>query len=793
MKAAISTPERLAPKERRLTLWFRIALVLVVCLGLWQCRHGFPVSASLLDLVPATRGDAMQQRADERIEAPLKRQLVALVSAPERERAIELARGMGHLWRHTGLFADVHVDADIDVDAVRKQLSTQRLALLPPAARDALMRDPAGYAARRVRELSDPFSSGGLVPANDDLLGLARAAERALRSPGAVQLDLSSGTLIAHADDKDWVLVRAQTSGDAFDGASPEKVAALVAETRASIAQDGGRLLVAGGPLFAAEGRARAVQESSWIGGVAMLGIIAVLLLTMRRWRSLLAFVPVAVGLLCGVVACVAVFGTIHVLTLVIGASLIGIAIDFPMHLLGKRYGMADWQAWPVLHRVLPGLTISLAATLVGYLALVFTPFPALTQTAVFSAAGLLGAYACTVCELPNWLRGWQPRPFTPLLGLADALLRRLAAWSARRTLPWLAAGVALVCIGGVLHLRTQDDLRQWLALPAPLLQQAQQIGRITGIEPTSQYYLVRAADPDELWQRQAALDRRLDALTASKALDGYLSLNQLLAPDGAQQALRDRLRDAHWRARLTPSFEAVGIPAEALQQELDALTELPPATIDEVLAGPLGQSRRMLWLGQDHGQVAALVTLQGLRDPQAAAEAARGLDGVSFVDRSGELNGTFAATRIRAAELKLLSYVAAAALLWATLGRAATWRLLSVPLAATACTLAALGLLGQPLTLFSLFGLLLVSAIGLDYAIVMHERVAGAPASFVGILLAAATTMLSFGLLALSTTPAISNFGLSVGIGVAFCVLWAPWVRPAGPAGTPAGPSSKA
>jgi predicted exporter len=793
MKAAISIPDRLAPKERRLTLWFRVALALVVCLGLWQCRHGFPVSASLLDLVPATQGDAMQQRADDRIEAPLKRQVVALVSAPDRERAIELARGMGHLWRHTGLFADVQVDADVDVDAVRKQLLAQRLALLPPAARDALMRDPAGYAARRVRELADPFSSTGLVPANDDLLGLARAAERALRSPGAVQLDLPSGTLIAHDGGKDWVLVRAQTSGDAFDGASPEKVAALVAQTRSSIAKDGGQLLVAGGPLFAAEGRARAVQESTWIGGVAMLGIIAVLLLTMRHWRALLAFVPVAVGLLCGVVACVALFGTIHVLTLVIGASLIGIAIDFPMHLLGKRYGMPDWQAWPVLHRVLPGLTISLAATLVGYLALVFTPFPALTQTAVFSAAGLLGAYACTVCELPNWLRGWQPRPFTPLLGLADALLRRLAAWSDRRTLPWLAAGVALVCIGGFLHLRAQDDLRQWLSLPAPLLQQAQQIGRITGIEPTSQYYLVRAADPDALWQRQAALDRRLDALVASKALDGYVSLNQLLAPEGAQQALRSQLQDAHWRARLTPSFEAVGIPPEALQQELDALDALQPATIDDVLGGPLGESRRALWLGQDHGQAAALVTLQGLRDRQAAAAAAQGLDGVSFVDRSGELNETFAATRMRAAELKLLSYVAAAALLWATLGRAATWRLLTVPLAATACTLGALGLLGQPLTLFSLFGLLLISAIGLDYAIVMHERVAGAAASFVGILLAAATTMLSFGLLALSTTPAISNFGLSVGIGVAFCVLWAPWVRPAGDSGAQARHPSKA
>lgn len=779
MSAVISTPERRVARERRLTLLFRIALALVVCLGLWECRHGWPVSSSLLDLVPTAQGDALRQRADDRIQEPLQRQVVALVSAGDRERAIELARGMGHVWRHSGLFADVMVDADVDIDAVRKQLLSQPLALLPPRARETLIKDPAAYAARRVRELADPFSSAGLVPANDDLLGLANATERTLRTVGKVQLDLVSGTLIAHEGDKDWVLVRAQTSGDAFDASSPGEVARLIDETRASIVKDGGQMLVTGGPLYAAEGRARAVGESSWISVMAILGIIAVLLLTMRGLRSLLAFMPVAVGMLCGMVACVALFGTIHVLTLVIGASLIGIAIDFPMHLLAKRYGMPDWQPWPALHRVLPGLTISLAVTLVGYLALVFTPFPALTQTAVFSAAGLLGAYACTVCELPNWLRGWQPRPFVPLARLSQALLACLARWAGRRpTLPLLGAGVLLLCVGGVLHLRVQDDLRQWLSLPGPLLQQALQIRQITGIEATSQYYLVRAPDANTLWERQNALDSRLDKLVQGKSLNSYLSLNQLVAPEGAQRALLDAMRDTNWRARLLPSFEAVGIPAQAVLQQVDALAAQEPVTVDSVLKGPLGQTRAMLWLGEDHGQVAAITSLQGLHDTAAAAAAAQGLEGVAFVDRTGQLNETFAQTRVRAAELKLLSYLVAGALLWLTLGRSATWRLLAVPLAATACTLGALGLLGQPLTLFSLFGLLLVSAIGLDYAIVMYERVAGAAASFVGIVLAAATTMLSFGLLAFSSTPAISNFGLSVGMGVAFCVLWAPWVR---------------
>ncbi len=42
--------------------------------------------------------------------------------------------------------------------------------------------------------------------------------------------------------------------------------------------------------------------------------------------------------------------------------------------------------------------------------------------------------------------------------------------------------------------------------------------------------------------------------------------------------------------------------------------------------------------------------------------------------------------------------------------------------------------------------------------------------------MLAALTTWLSFGLLAVSSTPAVSNFGLSVSLGLAFSFILAPW-----------------
>lgn len=768
------------PIERWLPRLFKLGLLLVLCAGAWQCRNGWPVSANLMELVPQAAADATRQLAEARIQEPLSRQLVALVAARPGADPARPARMLAQRWTDSGLFSLVQVELNLDVAALRAQLLAGRLAMLPMADRQQLESDPAAYAQRRARELSDPFSSSGLVPVDQDWLGLTRRAEQALRPGGAVQYDMGTGTLQAEHAGRRWVLVRAETRGDAFDAASPQRLAAQLAQDRQALAADGAELLVAGGPLYAAAGRAQAVAESGWIGSVATIGIVLVLLLALRRWRALLAFAPVAVGLLTGAVACVAVFGSIHVLTLVIGASLIGVAVDFPMHWLGKSYGMADWQAWPALRRVLPGLTISLAASLVGYVALAFTPFPALTQTAVFSAAGLLGAYACTVCQLPAWMNNWRPRPWQPLLRFAEAALRGRERLAGRRALLWAGALVfAAATAGGIGRLGIQDDLRQWLSLPAPLMQQARQIGEITGFMPTSQFFLVRAPDADELLRRQALVSQQLDALVKRGGLAAYNSLSQLVSPAADQQALGARLATLASQPDAWKPITGLGIPYAALQRELQSMATLPVVTIDGALAGPQAERWRALWLGERNGEAAGMVTLLGLRDASALDAVAQAAPGVTLVDRSGELNRMFAATRIEAAELKLLSYVVAAALLLLTLGRAATWRILAVPLAATACSLAALGYLGQPLTLFSLFGLLLVSAIGVDYAIFMYERVAGAAASFVGILLGAATTLLSFGLLAVSRTPAIANFGLAVALGVAFSLLWAPWIRP--------------
>ncbi len=314
------------------------------------------------------------------------------------------------------------------------------------------------------------------------------------------------------------------------------------------------------------------------------------------------------------------------------------------------------------------------------------------------------------------------------------------------------------------------------MGTPPQLLQQAQAVARITGYQPTSQFYLVRAADQQQLLERTQQLGAKLDELVALDKLKGYMSLGQLVATPAEQAQVREALAalPEHWQPLL-----ALGVPQAALDAEVAQLRALPLQRIDDVLAGPLGEAWRPLWLGSAGDGVAAIVSLQGLSDAALLRLQTQDLPGVQLVDRLGELNQLFAATQVSAAELKLLSCALILMLLAVPFGLRGSLRIVALPLLAALCSLASLGWLGEPLTLFSLFGLLLVTAISVDYAILMHERIGGAAVSLLGTLLAALTTWLSFGLLALSSTPAVSNFGVAVSLGLVFSFLLAPWAAP--------------
>ena len=84
-------------------------------------------------------------------------------------------------------------------------------------------------------------------------------------------------------------------------------------------------------------------------------------------------------------------FGEIHILTLVFGATLLGICVDYVFHMLcATATGLSGSQAKAKLFQP---LSLSLLTTCIGYAVMAFSPMPGLRQMAVFCITGLFAAY----------------------------------------------------------------------------------------------------------------------------------------------------------------------------------------------------------------------------------------------------------------------------------------------------------------------------------------------------------------------------------------------------------------
>ncbi len=206
-----------------------------------------------------------------------------------------------------------------------------------------------------MQALFDPFSGFSLVPSQDDWLGLTGRIQNSQPQRGAIKFDIGSGALVADADGKSWVMLRPAPTGNAFDMNLPLQVASCcnaAATRRAS-------------PTSTAGGQRPAVRRQRpsnrrrgnhlgrrWRDRSASCCCCC---WPSGAWRVWLAFVPVLVGVLFGAVVCVALFGRMHVMTLVLGSSLIGVAVDYPLHYLSKSWSLKPWRSWPALRLTLPG------------------------------------------------------------------------------------------------------------------------------------------------------------------------------------------------------------------------------------------------------------------------------------------------------------------------------------------------------------------------------------------------------------------------------------------------------
>jgi predicted exporter len=531
-------------------------------------------------------------------------------------------------------------------------------------------------------------------------------------------------------------------------------------------------MLRGGVPLHAEAAASRAAFEVNTIG---LGSLLAVLLLVWLAFRSLRPIVLVGVSLLVGLAAAIAVtswiLGQVHLITLVFGATLAGVAEDYGIHYFACRQGRPEVPPRPMMRSLLPALALALLTSVLAYLALGIAPFPGLRQMAVFATTALTATFISAVLWFP-WLDTGTPRHSR----FAARIAGSLAHWPRLR--PNLGSGVlALAAVlfigGGLQRLQASDDLRGLQTSPTALLQDEVAIGKLLGLPSPAQYFLVEGVDAQAVLRNEERLADALRRQVAAGHLQGWRAVSDTLPSLQRQQADRDLVIPAEALAR-TRVAAMLGEPAPATTTSAHASLQ-----VEDGLRQPLAAPLRPLWLGAVDGRHASLVMLQGLTPAHltAVATAANGIEGVRWIDRTATFSTLLHHYRLQMGWLLLAGYVAVGLALLARFRRNA-WRAWVPTVLAALLSLAALGWLGVPLQLFGVLAQLLLLGLGVDYGIFLLEH-EGDGASWLAVCLGAASTLLAFGLLSLSATPALHGFGLTLLFGISLVWLLSPCFRP--------------
>ncbi len=774
----------LAAQRRRwqVAAWAWLAIVAVVAAHQWHFWKNGHFDTDVMALLPQDEQAPEVSRATRQLAAQVSRQVVVMIGAPDWPTATRAADA----WQHALAAAKPPLkDSALGGAAAMSDLlafyAPYRDRLLTPAQRTQLDHAaPPALLQAALGALAQPGGGAGLSAWNADPLGLwpqwwsARAGETRAR-PRDGRLGLS-------ADGLEWVVVLRESTQPAFSfsGDAPISDALAAAQAAARAAVPGVRVIAGGVPLHAEYAAARAHLETNTIGWGSIAGVLVLVYLAFRSLRPrLLMAGSLLVGVAMALSATAWVFGQAYLLTTVFGASLVGCAEDYGLYWFASRQGAPDVPPQRLMSTLLPGLALALLTSVLGYVALGLPPFPGLRQMALFSVVGITGTFLTAVCWFP-WIDRGRVQPTRFSNWIVDGFAR-YPRFAASRSAWLLHAAFALACAAGIARLHVNDDLRQLQGSPPVLVDAQRDVGRLLGLASPAQFFVVRGADADEVLRREEALKARLDARVAAGGLAGYSALSDWV-PSRARQA-----SDAALTARVETGVIA-GVDRALGESQRRASFVAAPLTLERWLASPVSFAGRALWLGDVprhaddvSASVASVVMLRGLQDASALpalARSADGLPGVRWVDQVQSVSALLGRYRRTMGLLLVAGHVAVLLALALRYGRRA-WRAWMPTAIATLGTLALLALFGQPLQLFNVLALALLLGIGIDYGIFLLEREdADAGFAWLAVVLGAASTWLSFGLLALSSTPALRSFGLTLLFGILIVGLVAPCYR---------------
>ena len=744
---------------------------------------------SIAHFLPKGEGSVLEAVSRRLADSQLSRRMVLSIGSEGDADPVEAA---GRLARALAQHPEVEwVQGGLDEAFLETvyQLYFERRAYFaagdPARSVPARVEDAAleARAARLKRQLASPSSPLVARAAPADPLGLFEDLIETVRG-AETSLSLRDGQLVTRDGERAIVLAGLRSSPFRFAAQAP--LVDFIRDTFDALdAEAGGGLVLE----WSGVNRIAVVSERSMrddvnrISLVSIVGVGALFFFLFRSWRSLLvAMFPPLAGVVLATALSVTVVSPLHAVTVGFGVALVGVSIDYPIHVLNHHaLARAPIPAWGTLASIRPSLVLGAATTIVSFSALMLTDLPGIAEMGAFASVGIGAALLTTLFALPAFLRD---REAAPPLHRKVALALEHAVKGARRyrgpllLLPGVFVVLSLV---GVPQIDWVDDPAALTLLDRDLAAEDERVRAAISEYDGARFVVGLAPDADAALVLNDRIWREVSDAIAAGELSGARSLHALLPSVEHQRRSAEAWRaQADLAERIDRSFTRAGFAPGAFGPFEQHLRELPrePLRPEDLRGTPLQKLLDAMLVPLDDG-VAVITYLRGLSAPEALQARLSDIEGAHYFDRHALLRDIYQGHRTTT--LRLI--VAGSLLVWLVLLvryrslRLATTAFLPAALVATA-TLGVFGTLGIGVNLLNVVALILVMGMGVDYGIFLvdsefqNERLG---ATLLSVLFSCLTTVFVFGTLSLSAHPALRSIGLTTGIGILMAFVLAP------------------
>ena len=687
--------------------------------------------------------DAKEAKVLKEVQYEMASNFLVLVNSKE------LAKNVQSLALKSSLFKSFEANIDVNLNDIKSDINRSKIALLSRGDLELLKNDKNAFFKKRAEEIFNSFSFR-LLNVNDDFFSLSSGF-----SSKNVNVSLHLADLMLEVKDgkKSFFLLK----GELKKGASSEGLINFYNELNAlKVGQN--ELFVHSSALYQAFSKQKNESESLYMSVVSLSLTAIFLMLAFRNLRIFYVIFIAVFGFSVAFAGTLLCLNELNILTILISTSLIGLMFDYVLHWLSKNEGEAIRAS--SIKNMLKIFLLGLFITLSGYLAFTFYDLRLLKEVALFSAFALVAAFLASYFFMPLVFEGvkfYRSKVFdaflTKFCKLSDMAARHLG-------LKFLAISLILLAIFlgfDLKNLSKSENVKDYSNMPKSLLADSSYILSLTG---NNQNTMIVTRSRGDILGGEKSL---LDELKKRNLIKDESSLSDMFLSKSEQNELKEAFKKALDDEQIYAIYEKFGFSKDEVRSEILKVLGEKELSANEILALKSMKDFKKFVLDEN----ASVAYVSGFVKGAASDEVLERHNAFSL-NFASSLNESLTQAKELALKLKIAALVVAFLLLWVYFSALISALVMGVIIFGVLLTLFIFAVFGVNLSIFGVFGLILASAVGIDYMIFALNESLSEKERIYGIFCAFITSFISFFTLSFSQTAALSVFGLSVSL----CVL---------------------